>query len=170
MKKQSLLLTALALSVFCCYAQDLKKAQPDSLIKVIPVDEGRHYSFLYTIGGKLQTPEEVQHRLLNYAPSAFEVKASKRDTYWAFGLLAGTAAASVGAGYEFYQNSKSPVATAAFVNGQPGFTYTYPNNNKTGAYILTGLAIGFLTTAITTWINAAHHSKKAFDVYNQQFR
>ena len=169
MKKPLFVLFILTSASLFCNAQDIRKPQPDSLIKTIPFGEGRHGGYLYTIGGKLQSPEEIQARLLSYTPSAIEFKSAKRDVPWVFAFMGAAAVASTGAIAEFYQNSKSPIATAAFVNGRPGFTYTYPDNNKTGAYILTGAAFGFLSAAITTWVNAAIHGKKAFYLYNKQY-
>jgi hypothetical protein len=169
MKKHLFILMLLALSLSATYAQDVKKPQPDSLIKIIPYGEGRYSGYLYTIGGKLQTREDVQIRLMAYAPSAVEFKAARRNVAWSFAFLGATAFASTGALIEFHNNSKPPVATAAFVNGEPGFTYTYPNNNKTGAYILTAAAIGFIAAEVTTWVNAAVHTKKALSLYNKQY-
>jgi hypothetical protein len=169
MKKFLSTLSVLAFALSFSYAQYVKKPMPDSLIKVIPFGEGRHAGYLYTVGGKLQAPEDIQMRLLNYAPSAVEFKIAKREVPWSFAFLGASALTSTGAIIEFYKNSKPPIATAAFINGRPGFTYTYPNNNKTGAYILTGAAIGFITATISTWINEAIHIRKSVYLYNQQY-
>jgi hypothetical protein len=169
MKKHLLILFLFTLTSIAGFAQDVKKPQPDSLIKVIPFGYGRHVENVYTIDGKLQSPEDISSRLLSYAPAATEYNKAKNEGTWAYVFLGGATIASFGAIAEYANNNKPVVATAAFVNGQPGFTYAYPNNNKTGAYILTGAALGFVTAAITTWVNAAIHSKKAIDYYNQRF-
>ncbi|MDB5005636.1 MAG: hypothetical protein JWQ84_363 [Mucilaginibacter sp.] len=173
MKKHLIMLSILLLTVIISQAQDtvlqkkeIKTPQTDSLIKIIP--EGRH--FLYTVGGKLQTPDEIKYRLLNYAPSAVELNAAIKNMTWSFVSLGGAAVTSGLAGYEYYNNSKKPVANVAWVNGKPGFVYTYPHNDKTGAYILTGAAIGFLAAEIITLVKASNHDKKAFWLYNLQFQ
>lgn len=55
MKNLTFIAIILLLSTVGGKAQEVKKAQPDSLIKIIPFGEGEYTSFLYTIGGKLQT-------------------------------------------------------------------------------------------------------------------
>src|ERR1700733_600036 len=77
------------------------KAQPDSIIKVIPFDAGRNTGYLYTIGGKLQTREDVAIRLLAYTPSAMEYHAAKNNATWAYASFAGTAITGVAATIDF---------------------------------------------------------------------
>jgi len=84
MKKQLFLLFILASAQSFIYAQDVKKPQPDSLIKAIPFGYGLHAGYLYTVGDKLQTPFQIRARLLSYAPSATEFTRAKKDITWGF--------------------------------------------------------------------------------------
>jgi hypothetical protein len=170
MKKYSIILFMLVSASVCSYAQTVKTPQPDSLIKVIPFGEGKNSSYLYTVGGKLQAPEDVKIRLMSYEPSATELRAAQNNVTWTFVFFGATAMSTTGAAIEFYKNSKSATATAAFVNGRPGFVYSYPHNNKTFAYVLTGAAIAFATTAFITLVRGGKHAKKAVDVYNMRFQ
>lgn len=149
-------------------AQDIKRAQPDSIIKVIPVGEGRHSGYLYTIDGKLQTREDVLVRLLRYAPSANEVSKSKSNLTWTYVSFGGTAVSGLIATIEYAKNNKNAGATSAIVNGQA--TIIYQHHNLTSAYILTGAATGFLTSAIINMVHAGKHSNKALKLYNQQYQ
>ena len=173
MEKRLIILLMLVLAASFTNAQVIKKAQPDSIIKIITMDvEGSDdfgYTTLYTIGGKPVNKEDVFYRLLNYAPSAVEYNAYKKNATASYILFGSSFAALVGSTFEFVNNSKSPVATAAFINGYPGFTYTYPHNNKTGAYILAGVAIGTLVAAIITFSHAKKHGKKSVWLYNLRF-
>ncbi|MGZ3874433.1 MAG: hypothetical protein ACXVJD_16040 [Mucilaginibacter sp.] len=150
-------------------AQDTTKstARPDSIIKVIPLDDDRHASYLYTIGGKLQTVEDVRARLLNYTPSAREFTMAKRDITWGFISIGGFAASGIGAAIEYATHNKHAGETTGMVNGQPAFIYQ--PHSLTGAYILTGVATGFLTAAIINLVKAGRHGKKALKLYNQRF-
>lgn len=50
--KNPIVITLLFLScTLLVKAQDVKKTQPDSIIKIIPFGEGRHTDYLFTIGG-----------------------------------------------------------------------------------------------------------------------
>src|SRR5580692_10543406 len=93
MKSPIVITLLLLFSALLVKAQNNPKSnpQPDSLIKVIPVGEGRHSSYLYTIGGKLQTREDVVIRLMAYAPSAEEYHAFKNNATWAYVSFGGTA-------------------------------------------------------------------------------
>ncbi|MGZ3751616.1 MAG: hypothetical protein ACXVP4_10295 [Bacteroidia bacterium] len=149
-------------------AQDVRKPQSDSLIKVIPVGEGRHASYLYTVGGKLQTGEDVAVRLLAYAPSAVEFKKAKNSITWTYISASGFAASSIGAVIEFKNNNKNAGATTGFVNGSPGIIYS--KHNLTGAYIFTGAATGFLFSTLFHLIKTSAHSKKAIELYNRKYQ
>lgn len=150
-------------------AQDTAKvkARPDSIIKIIPVGEGKHTSYLYTIGGKLQTPEDVKIRLLSYAPSAAEFSMAKKNATWGYISGAGFAASGIAAVIVFATHNKHAGETTGMVNGEPAFIYQH--HSLTGAYILTGVATAFLTTAIINLVKAGKHSKNALRLYNQRF-
>src|SRR5437868_5291174 len=120
MKKHLLVLLLTLVAARFTYAQDVKKEQPDSVIKVIPIYDGAHTSYVYTIGGKLQSPEDVKLKLLSYAPSAQEFKLTKNSITWSYLSMAGFAASTAGAFIEFKNNSKYAGATSAIVNGMAG--------------------------------------------------
>ncbi|WP_183575658.1 hypothetical protein HDF18_17325 [Mucilaginibacter sp. X5P1] len=142
-------------------------AQPDSVIKLIPYGEGRQAGYLYTIGGKLQTPDDVKMKLLAYAPSADEYHKARNSATWVYISTAGFAITSTVAIFEYAHNSKTNGATTAWVNGVP--TFEYPHHSYTSAYIFTGLATAFITSTIINLVHASKHAKKALDVYNQRF-
>lgn len=142
-------------------------AQPDSIIKLIPVGSGRHQDYLYTIGGKLQTREDVAIRLLAYAPSAREYHSAKTNITWAYVSLGGFGVSSTLATIEYSLNNKHAGETTAIVNGQA--TFVYQHHSLTSTYIFTGLATGFLVSSFIHFVHAAHHSNKAIQVYNQRF-
>jgi hypothetical protein len=174
MKKRVLILFMLALGTSFSYAQVIKKAQPDSLIKIIPFMVGEYgatddygYSSLYTIGGKLVNKEDVVYRLLNYALSAVEYNAYKKNITWSYVLFGGAAAAAAGSTFEFVSHSKIATAQPTFINGQPA--YTYGSQNKTGAYILAGVGVGLLVAAIVTITHAHSNLKKSVWLYNLRF-
>ncbi|ASU32711.1 hypothetical protein [Mucilaginibacter xinganensis] len=168
--KKLILITVLLLSAsLFTRAQDTtrSKAQPDSIIKVIPFGEGTHTAHLYTIGGKLQTPEDVKMRLLSYAPSAAEYNLAKSNITWGYISFTGFVASGTGAAIAFAKTSKFAGETTALVNGQP--TFIYQHHNKTAAYILTGVATAFLTTAIIKLVHSGRHGNRALKLYNQRF-
>lgn len=142
-------------------------AQPDSVIKLIPYGDGRHAGYLYTIGGKLQTPDDVKMKLLAYAPSADEYHKARNSATWVYVSAAGFAITSTLAVLEYAHNNKSYGATTAWVNGVP--TFEYPRHSYTSAYIFTGLATAFITSAIINMVHAGKHAKKSLDAYNQRF-
>lgn len=168
--KKPIIITLLLLSSLIVKAQDSipsHHAQPDSVIKIVPFDVGSHTSCLYTIGGKIQTPQDVQIRILAYAPSAYEYHLAKNDIVWSYVSVAGFAASSALAIFEYAHNNKYAGATAADVNGQAGFIYQH--HSLTSAYVFTGIATAFLTSTIINFIHAAKHGNKALKVYNQRF-
>jgi hypothetical protein len=168
MKKYLIIAFLLLFSSLLVKAQDIPhRPQPDSLIKIIPVGEGNETSFLYTIGGKLQTRKDVEIRLMAYAPSAGELKMAKNNLTWTYVSAGGLAASTFAAVIEFANNNKHAGETTGFVNGQP--TFIYQQHNLTGAYIFTGLATGFLFATIINWTNVFNHGKKAMHLYNQRF-
>jgi hypothetical protein len=151
-------------------AQDTvkRKAQPDSIIKVIPFGEGRYADYLYTIGGKLETREDVVIRLLAYTPSAMKYHAAKNNATWVYVSFAGTAITGLAAGVEYGKNNRLAGVTSAFVNGQP--TFIYQHHSLTGAYVLTGAATAFLFSSFYNLARAAFHANRALTLYNQQYQ
>src|SRR5258708_1969450 len=103
MKKPIIITLLLLLSSLVLKAQDSKPfhAQPDSVIKIVPFEVGSHTSYLYTIDGKIQTPEDIKIKLLAYAPSAGEYYKTKTDVTWAIVSISGFAASSIAATIEF---------------------------------------------------------------------
>ncbi len=108
MKKLSFLMTLSLLSSIAIYAQkDTSwRPQPDSVIRLIPYGEGRYSSYLYTIGGKLQTAEDVKIRLLSYTPSAAEFAQAKNHLTWAYVSFGGLAVSGIAATIEYANNNK----------------------------------------------------------------
>lgn len=143
------------------------KAQPDSIIKIIPFGEGRYSSYLYTIGGKLQTREDVAIRLMAYAPSAAEYQAVKTNITWSYVSFSGFAITGLAAAIEFARNNKYAGETTGFVNGQP--TFIYQHHSLTGAYVLTGVASAFLISSIIHFSKISFHANRALQLYNQRF-
>jgi hypothetical protein len=176
--KTKIILTALLLfSSFLLKAQQTSKlkAQPDSLIKIIPFMIGEYgatndyrYSSLYTIGGKLVNKEDVTSRLLGYGPSAIEYKAATKNITLGYILYGGSFAAIAGSTFEFVKHSKTATAQPTFINGQPAFTYG--SQNKTGAYILAGIGVGLLVSAFMIITHAHSHLKKSVWAYNLRFQ
>jgi hypothetical protein len=175
MKKHLVLLLSVLLASQLIHAQDTAAAhlqpsshlQPDSVIKMIPAGEGRHIYYLYTIDGKLVSPDDVTLRLQSYQPSATEYSMAKNNLIWGWVSFGGFAASSIAATIEYAENNKHAGETAGFVNGQPAFIYQH--HSLTGAYIFTGAAVGLLTTSIITLVSASHHAKQALKVYNHRF-
>lgn len=169
MKKLVFITTLCMFSSMLIHAQDNRPSnpQPDSIIKLIPIADGRHVSYVYTIGGKMQTPDDIKNRLLSYEPSAAEISVAKKNLTWAFISLGGMSASMIGATIEYATNNKHAGETTAIVNGTAGFVYQ--QHSLTGAYVLTGLAVGFLTSTIITFVSARKHSDKALKLYNHQF-
>jgi hypothetical protein len=170
MKKPVFITLVLLLSALFSKAQNSNPhyAQPDSIIKVIPVGDGRHSSYLYTIGGKLQTEEDVKIKLLAYAPSATEYHAAKTDATLSWVSLVGFAAAGTAASINFAHNNKMAGETTGFINGKPAFIYKH--HNLTGAYVLTGVATAFLVSTIVNFVHAAKHGKRMLNLYNAQYQ
>jgi hypothetical protein len=167
MKNLTFITLLLLLSTIVAKAQEVKKAQPDSIIRVIPVGDPRHSSYLYTIGDKLRTSDEVAVKLMAYAPSAAEFHAAKSNATWVYVSFAGAAVSGLGAVIEFANNSKYAGATTGVVNGQASFIYQH--HSLTGAYVFTGIATAFLVSSIVNLSRVAFHSHKALQLYNQRF-
>jgi len=144
------------------------KAQPDSIIKIIPFGEGRQADYLYTIGGKLETREDVAIRLLAYTPSALQYHAAKNNVTWVYVSFAGAAITGLAAGVEYGKNNKMAGETTGFVNGQP--TFIYQHHSLTGAYVLTGAATAFLFSSFYNLVRAGFHANNAIQLYNQQYQ
>jgi hypothetical protein len=166
MKKPIIITLLLLLSSLLIHAQDIKKPQPDSVIKIIPFGAGKHSAYLYTIGGKLQTREDVLIRLMRYAPSAEEASKARNNATWAYVSLGGTAASIAAATIVYATHNKHAGETTSIVNGQAAFIYQH--HSLAGAYILTGMATGFLTSYIINLVEAGKHSNKALNLYNSQ--
>jgi hypothetical protein len=170
MKKQSLILFVLLFSAVSSYAQEVKQAQPDSIIKIIPI-EGRHDGFLYTIGGKLYTRQEVVNRLSSYQPSATELLVGKRALTWGYVSFAGFGLSAGGALLAFAHDSKLNGAYS-YITGSGSNTSIqtyYPHHNKTAAYVLTGISVGLLATAIIEIVNGSKHVNKSLSLFNTRF-
>lgn len=169
MKKSIVITLTLVLCALFSQAQDNTphRSQPDSLIKSIPVGEGSHSSYLYTIGGKLQTPEDIRIRLLAYAPSAMEFRAAKKNAAWSLVSLGGFAASAVTATIEYATHNKMAGETTGIVDGKAAFIYQH--HNLTGAYVFTGLASAFLVSTVINFVKAAKHSKRALKLYNERY-
>ncbi|MBB3057001.1 hypothetical protein [Mucilaginibacter gotjawali] len=167
MKNLTFITILLLLSTIAAKAQEVKKAQPDSIIRVIPVGDPRHSSYLYTIGDKLRTSDEVAVRLMAYAPSATEYHAAKNNITWVYVSGAGFAVSGLAAVIEFANNNKNAGAASAIVNGQAAIVYQH--HSLTGAYVFTGMATAFLVSSIINLSKAAFHSNKAIKLYNQRF-
>ena len=170
MKKLFIFTILLTGTSFLLKAQDntKPKAQPDSIIKLIPFGEGRHADYLYTIGGKLATRQDVAIRLLAFTPSAFEYHAAKNNITWTYVSFTGTVITGLAAGIEYGKNNKGAGATTGFVNGQPAIIYQH--HNLTGAYVLTGAATAFLASSFINLFRAGFHINKAIALYNQQYQ
>jgi hypothetical protein len=153
-------------SVLIARAQEVKKAQPDNIIKVVPIlSDGGHTAYAYTIAGKLQTPEDVKIKLLAYAPSAVEFNSARKNIIWSYISVGGFTASSIAA-FIAFKNSRT-TATPAIVNGEAGFTYQ--EHSKTGAYVFTTLATGFLFSSLYNLVRAGKHAKSALRLYNSRF-
>jgi hypothetical protein len=166
--KKVLAIILLLLSSILVKAQDKKPlAQPDSMIKIMPIEGSRHKEYGYTIDGKMQTREDVMIRLMAYEPSAMELNKAKINHTWIYITAGGVVLSSVGAAIEFANNNKYATETTGMVNGIP--TPIYQKHSLTGAYVFTGIATGFLVANIINFVKAAKHNRKALKVYNQRF-
>ncbi len=170
MKNPIIITVFLVLSSILAKAQinPKQQAKADSIIKIIPVGEGRHSSFLYTIGGQLASSDDVKLRLLAYAPSAPDISKAKSEIAWAQVSGGMFLVSSIGATIEYIHNNKLAGVSSGFVNGQA--TTIYQHHNLTGAYVLTGIATGFLIAGIVHMVNASHHVSKAVSIYNERFQ
>jgi hypothetical protein len=169
MKNPIIITILLLLSSVLVKAQDVKKtvAQPDSIIKVITEADGRHTFYLYTIGGKMVTREDVAIRLMAYAPSAEEYHAYRNDVTWTYVSFAAAGVSSMAAIIDYAHNNRLAGVTVGNVNGESGFIYQH--HSLAGAYVLTGLATAFLVSSFINLSRAAFHGHKALNVYNQRF-
>ncbi|WP_426670486.1 hypothetical protein ACPPVU_04410 [Mucilaginibacter sp. McL0603] len=151
-------------------AQDNQHVQskPDSIIKLIPVGEGKHTSYLYTIGGKLQTREDVLIRLMRYEPSAVEISKAKNTATWGYVSFAGAGVSGIVATILYATHNSHAGETVGLINGQPEFIYQH--HSLAGAYILTGVATGLLTAAFINLANSGKHTNKALKLYNSQYQ
>lgn len=169
MKKPVIITLLLVLSSLLTKAQDTTKfrAQPDSVIKVVPVEVGRHIAYLYSIGGKIQTPDDVKIKLLSYAPAAAEYNMAKNNLTWSYVSYGGFGVSTIVATILYATHNKHAGETTGIVNGQASFIYQ--PHSLTGAYVITGVAIGFLTSAIINFVHAHRHSERAMNLYNRRF-
>jgi ABC-type Fe3+-siderophore transport system permease subunit len=164
----TLMLSAVFLSSVL-HAQNIPPShpQPDSIIRIIPAGAGEYTYLQYTIGGRLVNAEEVKERLAAYPPSAIEYTIVRHNITAAWITFGGFAVSSFAAVIDYAHNNKHAGETTGLVNGQPGFIYQ--QHSLTGAYILTGVAVACLTSAIVTFVTAKNHARKALKVYNQRF-
>ena len=169
MNKCLIIIIISVFSSFIVKAQDAPKpkAQPDSVIKLATFTSGRRAGYTYTIDGKIQSPEDIRMKLLSYPPSAIELNAAKRNMQVSFISLCGVGVSGIAALIEYNANNKYIGQTTTVVDGQSQVSYI--KHNETAAYVLTGIAGGFLIAEITTLIKASSHRKKAFRLYNQRF-
>lgn len=159
-------LSLLFLFVFTCsvgFSQEVRKSQPDSLIKLVSDAWGRH--FFYTVGSQVQSPYDIRMRLLSYDPSAVEYRAGRKDLTWGMGLASASGIAGFAGGVIFISNSVN--STKLDPSGY-GFIHTHPN--QTAGYILTGTAVVMLTVAIIDLVKGSGHLKKSFWLYNVRFQ
>lgn len=176
MKKQLLLaLPSLALTLSAVFFSSVLHAQnippphpqPDSIIRIIPAGAGEYTYLQYTIGGRLVNADEVKEKLAGYPPSAEEYTMVRHNITAAWITFGGFAVSSFAAVIEYAHNNKHAGETTGLVNGQPGFIYQ--QHSLAGAYILTGVAAGLLTSSIVTFVSAKNHARKALKIYNQRF-
>ena|ERR1700744_1736327 len=108
MKKYLLLAIPAILLSLLTQAQDIPSShpQPDSIIRLIPAGTGRNSYYLYTIGGRLVTTDEVRIRLASYAPSAQEYTLAKKNLTCAWISFGGFTVSSLGAVLEYVHNNK----------------------------------------------------------------
>lgn len=163
MKTKLSLLFLLMLSCSVAFSQEIRKSQPDSLIKLVPDAWGRH--FFYTVGGQVQSPYDIRMRLLSYDPSAVEYRAGRKDLIWGISLSSASGIAGFAAAVIFANNSVN--STKLDPSGY-GFIHTHPN--QTAGYILTGAAVGMLTVGIIDLVKGSGHLKKSFWLYNMRFQ
>jgi hypothetical protein len=159
MKTKIILTIIFILPVFLLKAQQIVKsqAQPDSIIKLIPVQTLDTVVYAYTIGGKLVTREEVAFRLKAYAPSAAYYHQFKNNMTWGNISAGAFGVSSLASVIAFHNNSKNATIAVGTVH------------NNSGTYIFTGLATAFLGSAIINWVNGSKHFKKSIKAYNQRF-
>ena len=105
---------------------------------------------------------------MRYAPSATEGSKAKTEATWGYISWGGTGLSAIAATIEYATHNKHVGETVGAVNGQPEFIYQH--HSLAGAYILTGVATGFLTSAIINLINAGKHSNNALNLYNGQYQ
>lgn len=165
------LLLAGLLSLFSflsVHAQDSTTShpQPDSVIKIIPFGQGKYTGYLYTIGGRIQSPEDVKLRLLSYAPSAAEFALAKENATWSWICLSAFAVSTLAAAVEFKNNNQYAGTSTTSANGDP---ITYQQHDLTGGYLFLGTGIGFGTTAFITLFKAKKHQKESLRLYNRRF-
>jgi hypothetical protein len=164
MKTKLSLLFLLAFTCSVGFSQQIRKSQPDSIIKIVPDIEGRH--FFYTVGGRLLSPEDLRMRLLSYDPSAVEYRAAKTNLIWGFTLSSASGIAGIASVAAFASDNRLNGSTL----NPNGTGFIYAQHSQTGAYILTGAAVGLLTAAIITFVKGSRHLKKSFWLYNMRFQ
>ena len=168
MKKSAVITFLFLLAATILNAQDIKKsqAQPDSIIKVIPYADGRHVIYVYSVGGRVQSPEEIKLRLLSYNPSAAEYHKVENNITWAYISGGGFVAGSIGSLIAFAHSAKQSLnssyttSNGTIVDHEPNFT---------ARWVFTGIATGFAVAALINIAKAGKHGKKAIDLYNQRF-
>lgn len=101
------------------------QSKPDSIIKLIPVGRGEPTSFLYTIGGKLQTREDVLIRLMRYQPSEVEILKAKNDATWGYVSFVRAGVSGIVATILYATHNNHVGETAGLVNGEAAFIYQH---------------------------------------------
>jgi hypothetical protein len=157
MKTKIILTIIFILPVFLLKAQQAIKsqAQPDSIIKFIPVQTLDTVVYAYTIGGKLVTRQEVAFQLKTYAPSAKEYHQFKNNMTWGNVSTVAFGVSSFASLLAFHNSNKNTASGTV--------------HNNSGSYVFTGVATAFLCTALINWISAAKHFKRSIKIYNQRF-
>ena len=169
MSKHLIIIILLISAFVTVKAQDTVKrsARPDSVIRLAPYVTGKRSGYLYSVGGKIYSADEIRMKLLSYPPSANELNAAKSNMRLSLISACGVGVSGIAALAEYKANNKYIGQTTTIVNGQSQVSYI--KHNETAAYVLTGLAGGFLIAEITTLIKASSHHKKAFRLYNQRY-
>src|ERR1700744_2939883 len=107
MKTKFLLTALLLVAALLVKGQQTVKspAQPDSIIKLIPIQTANNTIYAYTIGGKLVTREDVAVRLKAYAPSAVFYDQFKNNQTWSYVSVGVSGVASIASVIAFYNSS-----------------------------------------------------------------
>ena len=145
---KTLLMLFLTFTTTAIYAQqDSTKLSPDSVIQYRWFGPFRLPRF--TVDNKPQTSRQVYARLINYPPSAQEVKEYKK-----------------------YNNLTYFMAGACIVSLSSALITTGNSNSfkNTSTKILFGVGCGFLIPEFIFAVKRNRHFKRSFELYNQRFQ